>query len=491
PYRFDAYELEPPTGLSGIADPQIEQQSPLQTPKTPSSFQGHDAEGSWTWEIAGALVSVVCITLLIGFLVYVNGRTYSSWQYSISPNAVVSILAAFAKAATLRPISTCLGQFKWKRTWTSGLQQRPVRLSYYDMLDKASRDPWGSLEVLWRMPWSLPMAGALLMILSLALDPFSQQILASPSRQVVAQKKPLISKGPGVIGHGGLNEDYRLNEPDPLIKIALAQGLAQSNDPLKPICPTSNCLFPDFTTLGFCSQCVNVTESPTQSCISPKGVQATRYPWNSITSAYDQFRSNNIPRELVSILSAQYLNTITYNSSTPNVTEPRPMLNECYVHICEKQFTNVSYLPASAQAPIPSRSQRLIPADGLFAWEKDETLQLLPVNGSVTFSGTNYSVYATTRDSIIELLQGTFNATSFLAGGTTYQNYQRTAILILSNTSYTDVPTVFDTTATSMTDSIRTSSRSIHLQGTAYLCRPFVYQAFSIDNTSGVFKLTR
>ncbi|KAJ5982080.1 hypothetical protein N7451_012180 [Penicillium sp. IBT 35674x] len=100
----DAYELEPPTGLSGIADPQIEQQSPLQTPKTPSSFQAHDAEGSWTWEIAGALVSVVCITLLIGFLVYVNGRTYSSWQYSISPNAVVSILAAFAKAATLRPI---------------------------------------------------------------------------------------------------------------------------------------------------------------------------------------------------------------------------------------------------------------------------------------------------------------------------------------------------------------------------------------------------
>lgn len=59
-------------GLTEIPNPQLEnkQHSSLQISETASSFRGHDAEGSWTWEIAGALFIVVRVTLLIGFLVY-------------------------------------------------------------------------------------------------------------------------------------------------------------------------------------------------------------------------------------------------------------------------------------------------------------------------------------------------------------------------------------------------------------------------------------
>lgn len=66
-------------------------------------------------------------------------------------------------------------------------------------------------------------------------------------------------------------DDYNLDQPDPMMEIALFQGLAQNNYPLKPMCSTSSCIFPDFTTLEFCSQRVDVTESSSQTCILPEG----------------------------------------------------------------------------------------------------------------------------------------------------------------------------------------------------------------------------
>ncbi|KAJ5777000.1 hypothetical protein N7520_000246 [Penicillium odoratum] len=493
--HFNADNSTPgtPIELVDIPNSHNEQDSTPKTKET-SSFQHQDAGGSWTWEFACAFFSVVCISLLIGFLVYVNEMTYARWQYSISPNTVISILAGFAKTATLVPISTCLGQFKWKRNWTKVPYQTPTRLYSFQMLDNASRGPWGSLEVLWRMPWSLPMAGALLTILSLALDPFSQQILAFPSRQVIAPNETaFIQRAQEYVpwwvnSTSDLNSDFRLNQPDPMLQIALAQGLAQINNPLLPTCSTSNCTFPDFTTLGFCSKCVDVTNSSTQSCISKKGkigcsytspsglqvspgildasivgnwTYATRYPWNSVTSVWDFRESSAIPRELVTILSAQYSGKIKYATTSVNFTETKPVLFECSIHFCEKQFTNVVYLPSSAQAPSPSRSQPLIPAAGYHAWEiLDQPLLLLPLDGARTFSGSNYSMDANTRNLIVEYLQGVFNATDFFPE---------------SATTHTNVPKVFDSMATSMTDSIRTSGQASNLQGAAYHIETYIH----------------
>ncbi|KAJ5637181.1 hypothetical protein N7490_007060 [Penicillium lividum] len=509
--HFNAYNSTPgtPIELAEIPNPHKEQDLTPKTKET-SSFQRHDAGGSWTWEFACAFFSVVCIGLLIGFLVYVNGMTYARWQYSISPNTVIAILAGFGKTATLVPISTCLGQFKWKPNWNKGPEQTPTQLYNFQMLDNASRGPWGSLEVLWRMPWSLPMAGALLTILSLALDPFSQQILAFPPRQVIALNKTAsIQRAQEYVpwwvnSTNDLNTDFRLNQPDPMLQIALAQGLAQINNPLLPTCSTANCTFPDFTTLGFCSKCVDVTNSSTQSCTisqkgllyctytSPSGLEITpgildastvgnwtyltRYPWNSVTSVWD-IDSSAIPQELVTILSAQYSGTIKYATTSVNFTETKPFLFECSVHFCEKQFTNVVYLPSSAQAPSPSRSQPLIPAAGYYAWEiLGQPLLLLPLDGAQTFSGSNYSMDANTRNLIVEYLEGVFNATDFFSeNATTYQNYVSAAVLILSNTSHTDVPKVFNSMATSMTASIRTSAQASNLQGTAYHTETYIH----------------
>lgn len=66
--------------------------------------------GSWVWEIGAAVLGTVCIALLTGFLAYANDNAYASWQYSVSPNAVISIIVTAAKAVILSLVTSCMHQ---------------------------------------------------------------------------------------------------------------------------------------------------------------------------------------------------------------------------------------------------------------------------------------------------------------------------------------------------------------------------------------------
>jgi hypothetical protein len=72
-----------------------------------------------------------------------------------------------------------ISQLKW-----TYFQQRPQRLYDMQIFDDASRGPLGSMTMLWNMNIRALVAstGAILTILSLAADPFAQQILSYPSR---------------------------------------------------------------------------------------------------------------------------------------------------------------------------------------------------------------------------------------------------------------------------------------------------------------------
>lgn len=102
-----------------------------------------DWSGSWAWEIGGVILSFICLGLLMGFLGYVGGMSYAKWQYSVSPNAVVSIITTFMKASILVPLSACLGQLKWRQD----AGEKPTPLYSFHVLDQANRGPWGAMEV--------------------------------------------------------------------------------------------------------------------------------------------------------------------------------------------------------------------------------------------------------------------------------------------------------------------------------------------------------
>ena len=72
-----------------------------------------------------------------------------------------------------------IGQAKWLL-----FRKQSRNLADFKTIDEASRGPWGAFQLLCRF-WNgrtiLASAGAFIVLVSLAVDPFTQQILSYPS----------------------------------------------------------------------------------------------------------------------------------------------------------------------------------------------------------------------------------------------------------------------------------------------------------------------
>lgn len=356
-----------------------------------------DWSGSWAWEIGGAILSFICLGLLMGFLGYVGGMSYAKWQYYVSPNAVVSIITTFMKASMLVPLSACLGQLKWRQD----AGEKPTPLYSFHVLDQASRGPWGAMEGFWRIRSALAIAGAFLMVLSVAIDPFSQQVLAFPSREVRAAN--VTASVQRALGYRPVwdipTSDWGVL--DPTMQSALLTGLARINSPLDPMCPSSSCAYPGFTSLGICSKCEDITKDAIQTCRPiaenssfwdgsknhPRGpflstpfncsysfpdgfvftpfitnmvlqsnndLYAARQPFSSITtSSWENIHSN--PSILVSFFSAKFSRDLTYAVSDASAVDMIPTMTNCTV-FCARSNTTRAVVPSIAIPPNHSES---------------------------------------------------------------------------------------------------------------------------------------
>lgn len=143
------------------------------------------------------------------------------------------------------------------------------------MLEQASRGPWGALEVFWTLRPGLATIGAVLMIIAVAIDPFAQQILVYPSREVQAYNEtayaqyaheymPAWSTGSAA---DSSQSEVRLSEVEPTRQVAIMSGLSQTSSPLDPECSSGTCEYPNFVSLGVCSQCKDITQTAQQHCV--------------------------------------------------------------------------------------------------------------------------------------------------------------------------------------------------------------------------------
>ena len=76
----------------------------------------------------------------------------------------------------------CVSQSKWLL-----FHRKSRKLIDFQAIDEASRGPFGSLYLLMRLKGraSLASAGAIIIFASLAVDPFTQQVLSYPLKSVV------------------------------------------------------------------------------------------------------------------------------------------------------------------------------------------------------------------------------------------------------------------------------------------------------------------
>lgn len=147
-------------------------------------------------------------------------------------------------------VAGAVGQLKW--IWFQRREQPALDMQSFD---NASRGPLGALCLLFqhRGP-SIASLGAIVTILAMALDPFVQQILSYPVQQT-----------PGITAQATMSQaqTFAPNANYTSFSQYYNAALWNTDFAVNPTCPSGNCTWPEFQSLGFCSKCQDVTESST------------------------------------------------------------------------------------------------------------------------------------------------------------------------------------------------------------------------------------
>ncbi|KAH8199619.1 hypothetical protein TruAng_006212 [Truncatella angustata] len=244
---------------------------------TPQKDGNVGASAWWWWELGSALLSLVCISLVIAILVSAGNKSLESWPLAIQPNSLISVLTTVGKSAMVVVITSCISQLKWRYFQT---QSHP--LSHLQAFDEASRGPWGSLIFLGgvRTRSALVASGlALVTILALGFEPSSQQILEFPSRiaridNVTAHIGQALSHQSSAYGLLDKNAtstnllNVAFHEATIRYEAALINGIvgAVSTPSLSCPEPASQCTWDSYSSLGYCHDFRNLTSTMSREC---------------------------------------------------------------------------------------------------------------------------------------------------------------------------------------------------------------------------------
>lgn len=219
----------------------------------------------WLVELISWTFSALCMGVIIGILCYLRNQPLSKWPLGLT---FVTALAKIAAATLIIPTSEAIGQLKWN--WFNGGTSK--EMFDFEIFDKASRGPWGSMMLLLRTRGkSLAAFGAVLTLLMLAIDTFFQQVVELPERWTLQDEgfvpKVIYYERPGY----GEVEDGQYTFEDDENLVALMQAFFFDNGTqvrssgngtradIPVTCPTSNCTWPSYETLGVCSACEDVS----------------------------------------------------------------------------------------------------------------------------------------------------------------------------------------------------------------------------------------
>ena len=158
-------------------------------------------DDSWLLEILGMVVSLAAMGAIVGLLFQWDNKPLKSWPYAITINSMVSVLNTVAKSTMLLVATQAVSQLKW--LWFYQPDRQP--LSHIQIFDDASRGPLGAVTFLIKIirP-NLASLGALIVIISIAMDPFVQQILSTDERSVAGA----LINIPQALSYAGRNTTY-------------------------------------------------------------------------------------------------------------------------------------------------------------------------------------------------------------------------------------------------------------------------------------------
>ena len=263
-------------------------------------------ESGWVLELTAILISFLSFAALVAVLLVYDNQPQQSWSSShLTLNGLVAILSTITRASLLVPVASAVSQSKW--SWflpaRSAVKGRPLRdLNYFD---DASRGSWGSLRLLWNLRGrQFVCIGAILTLLALAFDTFSQQVLSVRFNEVLDAS----SYPPTFVRNERYGREHDTKGPtgahkadvDLPMKAAIMNGILAANIADLPVtCATGNCTWPIIPTLGVCGGCTNVTSNITSDCPEPWSTFSTDCTWSlpSGTSSISHPLKHDYPRK--------------------------------------------------------------------------------------------------------------------------------------------------------------------------------------------------
>lgn len=489
----DTYMLSSPLGktaLSQQADALLHNNS-----RGPSSKGKHFR---WLWEVLSLITALLALIGIWGVLYLYDGKSLPDFPYRITLNTIVSLLAQVFSVSIGFIIAAVSGQAKWNWFW-----YKPQRLIDFKIFDGAVSGPVGAARLLLtrRIVFhSLATASALLMIVALAVGPFTQQLVKYESRAAQV--------GIASIPRSTQYDDYTTGafaqEPDIVfaMKAAYYNGLYNySNQSLlavNPTCSTGNCTWSDFSSLGVCAECVNSTASIKKSCITgdeycsytlPSGLSIIG--GGSLTTLINSTCTYSLPS---AILSDNVPGLSFYNSTLVQLDIIANPMSEafrtpavaysCNLYLCIKTYhasVQSGQLNETPVATFPNASTPSVESKILFdpAGNPSSIPNLTFVPDSEDgISGGPYGVTGTAVAAMSQFLSGTSSTSSLLVGwgqgGIGEQSFTTGPVQVLwdaLSTNSSSQGVVLESIATGFTNVIRTdnsSSGSTMLTGAAW-----------------------
>lgn len=200
---------------------------------------------SWKWEFCAATLLLTSVAAIPATLYPHDGQPLPQWPFSISINALLSIYSMVLKACLAFLVTSCIGQLQW--SWY--LKPRPLKDVV--LFHEAANGTLGSVRWLWinRLRQPLTALGAMISIITLATDPFIQQLVhATDCIKTLSNDMPATVPRTNSLNQGFDLETHHLQK--------ILDGLNTFQNLTDFECSTGNCTFENtYTSLAFCCQC--------------------------------------------------------------------------------------------------------------------------------------------------------------------------------------------------------------------------------------------
>lgn len=232
----------------------------------PGRSQHHRVIKFWIFEVISTILSIGLIVATFSILAHFDGQVVPDWPFGISLNTLIALLSTICRALVLVVVAEVIGQKKW--FWFSSA---PRPISHFQRFDSGSRGLLGSLRLVFTAPGSpTALFGSLIIILSLAMGPFSQQAIKSiECPQYVSGVNASVP-----VAHFASLTFFRIGAGEWRVSYdtqgAMINGLLNptgNDSAVSATCQTGNCTFtPDstnitYSSIGLCSSCIDVTST--------------------------------------------------------------------------------------------------------------------------------------------------------------------------------------------------------------------------------------